>query len=154
MPVISWKHFHTLASWRRVFKPDRPSPEICPYMVRRRKAAWVSFTDGMRWKSTSCCLVFLPSRTPCGDGNTEDLHPLLRSWQQRIASPHDCVWFHNSGYSGHLLHSAGFNATSVPDLGLAMVHVDVGVIGQLFSHRCMNIVQPLRSTRGVNIILC
>ena len=50
---------------------------------------------------------------------------------------------------GHLLDPTGFNATSIPHLGLAVVHVDVGVCGQLFFHRRVHFVQP---TRGVNVI--
>ena len=37
---------------------------VAPHMERRRNADWVSLTQGMRWKSTCCCLV-LCARNSC-----------------------------------------------------------------------------------------
>ena len=124
----------TLASWRIalcVFT-DRPQPEVRPCGATHGEEKESSLGVVHR-RNTLPCRLFqdLPHVLRVADGNVEDLHPLLSSWPQRIASPYHCVGFHNSGCSGHLLHSVGCNAASVPDLGLAMVHVDEGVRGQV-----------------------
>ena len=82
-------------------------------------------------------------------GNAQDLHPLLGGRKQRITSPNNSFKFQRSRSPGHLLDPTGFDATSIPHLGLAVVHVDVGVCGQLFVHRRVHFVQTLWSTRGV-----
>ena len=111
---------------------------VAPHMERKRNADWVSLSQGMRWKSTCCCLV-LCSRNSC----TCSVFPVdtprtfTPCWAAGSkGSPRQTT---ASGFSpGHLLDPTGFNATSVPHLGLAVVHVDVG--------------PTLRPTRGVNVI--
>ena len=57
---------------------------VAPHVVRRRKAAWVSFTDGMRGRAL--LVARLPfQELPHTLRVAEDLHPLLGKRQWRIA---------------------------------------------------------------------
>ena len=95
---------------------------VAPHMDQKRNADWVSLTQG-----TLLHVLWLPN------GNAQDLHPLLGNKKERITSPNNCFKFQRSRSPGH-----GLDATSLPQLGLAMVHMDVSVCGQQFVHHVVH----------------
>ena len=142
-----------------VFWSDCTQPEVCPGgathgQEEKRRLGVVDPRDTLEEHLLLLRLVrqkllhvlLLPN------GSAQDLHPLLGSRKQRITSPNNSFWFQHSRSPGHLLDPTGFDATSIPHLGLAVVHVDVSVSGQLFVHRRVHFVQTFWLARGVNVI--
>ena len=142
-----------------VFWSDCTQPEVCPGgathgQEEKRKLGVIDPRDTLEEhlllprlaRQKLLHVLLLPN------GNAQDLHPLLGNRKERITSPNNCFRFQRSRSPGHLLDPTGLDATSIPHLGLAMVHVDVSVCGQLFVHRRVHFIQTLWSTRGLNVI--
>ena len=120
-----------------VFWSDCTQPEVCPGgathgQEEKRRLGVVDPRDTLEEhlllprlvRQKLLHVLLLPN------GNAQDLHPLLGSRKQRITSPNNSFWFQHSRSPGHLLDPTGFDATSIPHLGLAVSAGGMQRLGQ------------------------